>query len=86
MCAIAYAVLVRSLISHRKENQLLAEAIGTDRKGNLSLGLYLLGIALAFVNAWIGFAVYATVALIWLIPDRRLEQRLIDEQRRCKAG
>src|SRR5213595_862033 len=79
MCAIAYTVLVRSLINHHRENKALAEAIGSDRKGWLSLALYLLGVALAFVHAWLGFAVYIGVALIWLIPDRRIESRLSHE-------
>src|SRR5213595_986739 len=79
MCAIAYTVLVRCLISHHRENKALAEAIGSDRKGWLSLALYLLGVALAFVHAWLGFAVYIGVALIWLIPDRRIESRLSHE-------
>jgi uncharacterized membrane protein len=76
MCAIAYTLLVRCLISHHGENKALAEAIGTDKKGWLSLALYLLGIVLAFVHAWFGFAVYIGVALIWLIPDSRIESRL----------
>lgn len=80
MCAVAYAVLVRSL-SHHHENQMLAAAIGPDRKGNLSLVLYLSGIALSFVHPWVGFAVYAAAAVIWLIPDTRIESRLSQEHR-----
>jgi uncharacterized membrane protein len=76
MCAIAYSTLVRSLIRHHAENRELAEAIGSDRKGRLSMVLYLLGIGLAFVNAWLGFVVYIGVALLWLIPDRRIEDRV----------
>jgi uncharacterized membrane protein len=76
MCAVAYALLVRCLTSRHGQNRALAEAIGPDRKGRLSLVLYLLGVALAFVNAWLGFAMYAVVALVWVIPDRRIEDRL----------
>ena len=76
MCAIAYALLVRCLTGDHAGNKALAEAIGSDKKGWLSLVLYLLGIALAFVHAWLGFAVYIGVALIWFIPDRRIENRL----------
>ena len=76
MCAIAYALLVRSLTRHQGENKALAEAIGSDKKGWLSLALYLMGIGLAFVHPWLGFAVYIGVALIWFIPDRRIETRL----------
>ena len=76
MCAIAYALLVRCLISHHAENAALAEAIGSDGKGWLSLALYVLGVILAFVHAWLGFAVYIGVAMLWFIPDRRIENRL----------
>lgn len=80
MCAVAYSVLARSL-SHHRENTILAEAIGSDRKGNLSLVLYVSGIALSFVHPWLGFAVYGGAALIWLIPDSRIESRISQEQR-----
>jgi uncharacterized membrane protein len=76
MCATAYSLLVHCLMSHNRENSLLAEAIGPDKKGWLSLALYLLGVGLAFAHAWLGFAVYIGVALMWLIPDRRIESRL----------
>jgi uncharacterized membrane protein len=76
MCAIAYSVLVRCLISHHGQNRALAEAIGSDKKGWLSLALYLLGVGLAFVQAWLGFAAYVVVALVWIVPDRRIEGRL----------
>lgn len=76
MCAIAYKVLVRCLTHHGGSNKLLAEAIGTDRKGSLSLLLYLLGVALAFVHSWLGFGFYVVVAMMWLVPDRRIEKRL----------
>jgi uncharacterized membrane protein len=77
MCAVAYSILVRCLTLHHRENRELAEAIGSDRKGRLSLVLYLLGIALAFVHPWLGFAMYIGVACMWLIPDRRIEDRLV---------
>ncbi|WP_317205004.1 TMEM175 family protein [Janthinobacterium sp.] len=76
MCAISYTLLVRSLISHHGDNTALADAIGPDKKGALSMVLYLLGVVLAFVHAWLGFAFYIGVALIWFIPDRRIENRL----------
>ncbi|MBZ2209077.1 TMEM175 family protein [Massilia soli] len=80
MCSVAYDVLVRSL-SRQQENTMLAEAIGSDRKGILSVVLYLSGVALSFVHPWIGFAVYAGAAVVWLIPDSRLERRLSEEHR-----
>lgn len=75
MCAIAYLILVRILTRNHKHNLELAEAIGTDRKGWISVILYLVGIALAFVHPWLGFGTYAAVALMWCIPDRRIERR-----------
>lgn len=77
LCAIAYSVLVRMLTRNQHENPALAEAIGSDRKGWLSLALYLLGVALAFVHPWLGFAIYFGVAAIWFIPDRRIEKQLV---------
>jgi uncharacterized membrane protein len=76
LCSVAYRILVLRLISHQA-NRELAEAIGTDKKGWLSLVLYLAGVALAFVHPWLGLAVYFGMALIWLIPERRIEDRLI---------
>ena len=76
MCAVAYAILTRVLVGHHQHNQELAEAIGGDRKGWISLGLYTLGVVLSFVHPWAGFAVYAGAAIMWIVPDRRIEQRL----------
>jgi uncharacterized membrane protein len=80
MCAVAYSLLVRRLIAHHDKNTTLAEAIGDDRKGKLSIVLYLAGIALAWFAAWLGFLVYVGVAVMWLIPDRRIEQKVIEEE------
>jgi uncharacterized membrane protein len=74
MCAIAYTILARSLTAHHRENAELAEAIGKDRKGWISIALYVTGIALSFVQPWLGFATYIVVAIMWLIPDRRIEK------------
>ena len=74
LCAIAYALLVRTLTRNQLANHALAEAIGSDRKGYLSLAMYSLGIALSFVFPWLGFATYFAVAAIWFIPDRRIEK------------
>jgi uncharacterized membrane protein len=74
MCAIAYTILARSLTAHHRENAELAEAIGKDRKGRISIALYVTGIALSFVQPWLGFATYIVVAIMWLIPDRRIEK------------
>ena len=76
MCAVAYALLVRCLTSQRGENKMLAEAIGKDKKGLLSLLLYPMGVGTAFIHPWLGFAFYVVVALVWLVPDTRIEGRL----------
>ena len=77
MAGFAYAILVRLLLAGHGAESVLAKAIGSDFKGKISLAIYLAGIALAFVNPWIGVALYACVAIIWLIPDRRIERTLV---------
>jgi uncharacterized membrane protein len=86
MCAVAYSLLVRRLVVHHDKNRILAEAIGDDRKGKLSIVLYLLGIALAWFVAWLGFLVYVGVAIMWLIPDRRIERKVVEEEQPGAAG
>ena len=76
MAAFAFNVLQRTLITSEGEESVVAAAVGRDLKGKLSPVIYAAGIGLAFVNRWLGVACYVTVALIWLIPDRRLESRL----------
>jgi uncharacterized membrane protein len=76
LCGIAYSVLARTLISHHRENAALAAAIGKDRKGLLSIVLYVAGIGLSLLHPWLGFAVYIGVAILWLIPDTRIENRV----------
>jgi uncharacterized membrane protein len=76
MAAIAYYILQRTIIAHRADDSVLAVAIGTDWKGKLSPVLYLLAIPLAFVSPWVSNALYVLVALIWLVPDRRIERAL----------
>ena len=73
---IAYTILARRIIALQGEQSLLAQAVGRDRKGLVSLALYALSIPLAFVRPWISFIIFATVALTWLVPDRRIERRL----------
>jgi uncharacterized membrane protein len=76
MCAIAYTILARALVRRHGERSPLARALGADVKGRLSLALYASAIPLAFVNRWISLAIYVTVAVVWLIPDRRIERIL----------
>jgi uncharacterized membrane protein len=79
MAAIAFTILVRALIAHHGKNSTLAQAIGRDRKGNISILLYVIGILGVFIRPWIGIAAYVIVALIWLIPDRRITKRLASD-------
>ena len=76
MAAIAYYVLERAIIAKQGRESLLALTIGKDRKGKLSPALYIAAILLAFVNSWIAGALYVFVALLWLIPDPRIEKAL----------
>ena len=76
MAAIAYTILVRTLIGLHGNESTLAAAIRRDIKGYASIALYAVGIALSFVNSYAGFAVYSLVAAIWFIPDRRIERQL----------
>ncbi len=76
MAAMAYHVLQRAIIASQGANSLLAMAIGKDWKGKLSPVLYLAAIPLAFVNVWISTGLFIFVALLWLVPDRRIERAL----------
>jgi uncharacterized membrane protein len=76
MAAIAYWILQGRIIVAQKDDSTLRRAIGHDWKGKLSPFLYIAGIALAFVSSWLSVAVYALVALMWVIPDRRIERIL----------
>lgn len=76
MAAIAYVILQRVIIASQGPDSVLREAIGGDWKGKLSPILYLAGIPAAFAAAWISYALYSFVALLWLIPDRRIENAL----------
>jgi uncharacterized membrane protein len=71
--AIAYFVLQQTIIALEGPGSRLKKAIGADWKGKLSPLVYLTGIAATFVTPWLGVALFVVVALIWLIPDRRLE-------------
>jgi len=74
--AIAYELLEHLIIKHHGSDYVLAEAVGKDWKGKISLAFYIAGIPLAFVNQWIAGALYIAVAAIWLIPDRRIESKI----------
>jgi uncharacterized membrane protein len=74
MAAIAYWILVQAILAHEGPGSKLRTALGSDFKGTISIVIYAAGVALAFVNQWISDALYVTVALLWLIPDRRIEK------------
>lgn len=76
MAGTAYYILTRALITHHGKQSTIAAAVGSDLKGKISLVIYLLAISLAFQKAWISCALYVVVAVIWLIPDRRIEKTL----------
>jgi uncharacterized membrane protein len=76
LAAIAYFILTRTLIALHGRESVLATAVGRDRKGKVSIVLYLAAIPLAFVSPWISCALYVLVAIMWLIPDRRIEKTL----------
>jgi uncharacterized membrane protein len=73
MAAIAYYILAHTLVAAQGPDSRLARAMGGDRKGKVSVVLWAIGIGLAFLNPWLAVAVYVGVALMWLVPDRRIE-------------
>jgi uncharacterized membrane protein len=73
---IAYFILTRTLIAHHGKDSTLAIAIGQNLKGKISVVLYAIAIPLSFVNSWVAFMLYVLVAIMWLIPDRRIEKAL----------
>jgi uncharacterized membrane protein len=76
--ALAYSILVRTLIVRHGKDSVLASAIGSDFKGNISLAIYAGAIPLSFLNPAFAWSLYILVAIIWLIPDRRIEKALPD--------
>jgi uncharacterized membrane protein len=76
----AYYILVRTLIRRHGTDSKLARAVGSDFKGKISVVIYALAVPLSFVNAWVALALYALVAAIWLIPDRRMERVLANSE------
>jgi uncharacterized membrane protein len=79
MPAIAWVILQRAIIKEHGRDDILARALGSDLKGKLSPILYAAGIGLAWVEPWISDVLYLTVALMWLVPDRRIERTVPSE-------
>ena len=82
--ACAYTILTKVLVSAHGKDSLIAKALGRDFKGNVSLAIYVVAIALAYWQPWIACGLYAVVAAIWLVPDRRFE-KLLEERRKAES-
>jgi uncharacterized membrane protein len=74
LCALAYALLIRMLLRHEGPSSVLARAIGRDVKGWASVALYVIGIGCAFLDVRLSLIFYAAVAVIWFVPDQRIER------------
>lgn len=78
-CALAYTVLTLVLLSLHEPGSQLVQAIGSDRKGKVSLSAYVIALACSFAVPWVSIALFVAVAIIWFIPDRRVERVIVDE-------
>lgn len=76
LSAMAYFIMVRAMLAHHGRDSVLASALGDGKKERVSLILYSVAIPLAFAAAWIAATLYVVVAILWLIPDRRIERQL----------
>jgi len=76
LSAIAYLILVKTLLALHGSDSLLAQALGRDFKGKVSMLVYAIAIPLAFVRPWLACLIYASVAIMWLVPDRRIERTM----------
>ncbi len=82
MAAIAYWILQQVIIRNQGSDSLLRKALGRDLKGKISPLLYMVAVSIAFLNQWVAQAIYVLVALIWLVPDRRIERALANEKQK----
>ncbi len=76
LAAIAYTLLQQAIVRRHGPGSVLAAAVGKDVKGKVSLALYIAAVAVAAFLPWVSYAIYVLVALIWLVPDRRIERKL----------
>jgi uncharacterized membrane protein len=79
LAAMAYTILCRALIAHHGRDSVLAGAVGRDFKGTISMVFYAVGILLSFASAPIACGLYVVVAIMWLVPDRRIERALAQQ-------
>ena len=80
MSGVAYLILQQRIIASQGKESLLKKAVGSDWKGKLSPVLYTVAILLAFVSSWLSMAVYVFVAIMWVVPDRRIERILAEKE------
>jgi uncharacterized membrane protein len=80
--AVAYFILTRALLALHPADSKLARALGADWKGKVSVVAYVVAVAMAFTERWAAIGIFVAVALVWLVPDRRIERALELEKRR----
>jgi uncharacterized membrane protein len=78
LSGIAYFVLTKSLVAHHDKDSALAISVGRDKKGRRSIAIYVVAIPLAFVSPWLAYTCYVLVAVMWLLPDPRIEKVVRD--------
>jgi uncharacterized membrane protein len=76
MSGFSYTILYDKIIKLEGKDSVLYQAVGNDKKGKISMICYILGIVVAFVSPWISGLLYTAVALVWIIPDRRIEKQI----------
>lgn len=79
LAAVSYTLLTQALLAREGKNSILAKALGRDIKGKVSIGIYAAAIVVAWVVPWLACALYAVVAIVWLVPDSRIEKNLGQE-------
>lgn len=80
MAAVAYWILQQRIIASQGEGSVLKKAIGADWKGKLSPLLYIVAIVSAFLSPWLSMTIYVLVALMWVVPDKRIERILVEKE------
>jgi uncharacterized membrane protein len=80
MAAIAYLILQNTIIKQQGKDSVLAKAVGKDYKGKVSPVIYVSAIPLAFVDSWVAIGLYVLVAIMWVVPDRRIERVLVNKE------
>jgi uncharacterized membrane protein len=86
MTAVAYTIISYALIGIAGKNSLLAEALGDNWKGKVSLVIYAVAVGVTFINSWFGFSLYWVVAIIWFLPDPRIEKRVVSKDEQYQHG